>query len=68
LLASGLIVGESLFGVLNAGIIVIRGSPFTLAGDSFATASNVLGAIAFAVTIAALYNWIARANVGKAPI
>ena len=66
LLASGLIVGESLFGVLNAGIIVIRGSPFTVVGDSFATASNVLGAIAFAVTIAALYSWIARVNVGKA--
>jgi putative OPT family oligopeptide transporter len=60
LLASGLIVGESLFGVLNAGIIVIRGSAFTLVGDSFTSASNVLGAIAFVLAVAGLYAWIER--------
>jgi putative OPT family oligopeptide transporter len=62
LLASGLIVGESLFGVLLAAIIVVsaNGTPLGLVGDSFATASNVLGGIAFAVAVAGLYAWIER--------
>jgi putative OPT family oligopeptide transporter len=61
LLASGLIVGESLFGVLLAGIIVASGkaSPLALAGDSFEGASNWIGSIAFVALIAALYRWIA---------
>lgn len=62
LLASGLIVGESLFGVLLAGIIVASGTgtPLAVVGDSFATVSNVLGGLAFALTIACLYAWIDR--------
>jgi len=62
LMASGLIVGESLFGVLLAGIIVASGkeSPLGLVGDSFATASQILGSLAFAAVGIALYWWIAR--------
>ena len=62
LLSSGLIVGESLFGVLLAGIIVAtgKGTPLAIVGDSFATASTVLGAIAFVLVIAGLYAWTAR--------
>ena len=63
LLASGLIVGESLFGVLNAGLIVsLKGNPTPLAlvGDSFATPSIYLGSIAFIVVVWGLYAWIAR--------
>jgi putative OPT family oligopeptide transporter len=62
LLASGLIVGESLFGVLLAGIIVASGkeSPLGLVGDSFATPSTIIGALAFIAVSIALYVWIAR--------
>lgn len=62
LLASGLIVGESLFGVFLAGLIVAsgKGAPLGLVGDSFAGASNVLGGLAFAAVIAGLYVWIDR--------
>ena len=59
LLASGFSVGESLFGVLLAGIIVAsgEGTPLALVGDSFATTSNVIGAIAFVVAVGASYRW-----------
>jgi putative OPT family oligopeptide transporter len=62
LLASGLIVGESLFGVVLAGITVAsnKSDPLALVGDAFAPAANWIGAIAFALAIAALYRWIAR--------
>lgn len=61
LLASGLIVGESLFGVLLAGIIVATGSaaPLAVVGDSFTPAANVIGALAFVFVAGALYRWIA---------
>lgn len=61
LLASGLIVGESLFGVFLAGVIVATGkaSPLATVDDSFTTASNWIGAIAFVLVTAALYRWIA---------
>jgi putative OPT family oligopeptide transporter len=62
LIASGFIVGESLFGVLLAGIIVFTGNsaPLALAGASFQTAAAVLGTVAFIAGAAALYLWIAR--------
>lgn len=62
LLASGLIVGESLCGVLLAGIIVASGNatPLSLVGDSFAAASNAIGTIAFIAVTFALYRWIGR--------
>jgi putative OPT family oligopeptide transporter len=57
LLASGLIVGESLMGVLVAGIIVAsgKGTPLALVGDSFGPAANVLGGLAFIAVTAGLY-------------
>ncbi len=62
LVASGLIVGESLFGVLLAGIIVASGKPSPLAvvGDAFGTWASVLGIIAFVGTPWLLYRWIGR--------
>jgi len=62
LLASGLIVGESLFGVLLAIPIAVSGKPEPLAvvGDGFATIAEILGVIVFAAVTAALYRWIAR--------
>jgi putative OPT family oligopeptide transporter len=61
LLASGLIVGESLFGVLLSGIIVFsgRGAPLALVGDSFLIPSEIIGGIAFAVLAVVMYRWVA---------
>jgi putative OPT family oligopeptide transporter len=57
LVASGFIVGESLFGVLLAGLIVFSGRPTPLAvvGDGFAIPALFLGAIAFVVVVVAMY-------------
>jgi putative OPT family oligopeptide transporter len=61
LLASGLIVGEGLFGVLISGVIIKTGSatPFAVVGDSFAPAAFVLGTLGFAALAVAMYRWIA---------
>jgi putative OPT family oligopeptide transporter len=57
LMASGMIVGESIFGVLLAGLIVGTGNdaPLALVGDSFAGAAEVLGPIVYAALAWALY-------------
>jgi putative OPT family oligopeptide transporter len=64
LLASGLIVGESLFGVANAALIVAnggKGSPLAmLVGDRLGDSVNVIGTIAFALTTAGVYAWLVR--------
>lgn len=62
LLASGLIVGESIIGVLVAAIVVVSGKPAPLAlvGDSFENASVWIGTIAFVAVTFAMYRWIAR--------
>jgi len=58
LLASGLIVGESLFGVLNAGIIVgtQNGEWAVLAGQAWP--AMAAGVIAFVALTAGLYLWV----------
>ena len=60
LLASGMIVGESICGVVLAGIIVAsgKGTPLAVVGDSFAGWSEVLGGIAFVALVAWLYRWV----------
>jgi len=57
LMATGLIVGESLFGVLYAGIVVGtgRGEPFALVGDSFERFALLGGAVMFFALVALLY-------------
>ncbi len=57
LMATGMIVGESLFGVVYAGIVVASGrsAPFALVGDGFATAALIGGAILFFALIGLLY-------------
>jgi hypothetical protein len=57
LMATGMIVGESLFGVLYAGIVVATGqnSPFALVGDGFETVALIGGAVIFLVLIGLLY-------------
>ncbi len=68
LMASGMIVGESLVGVLLAAAVVFSGkaAPLALVGDEFADASVWLGGIAFAASIIALYAWLNRVS-GPAP-
>ena len=61
LVASGLIVGESLFGVLIAGLIVASGkdAPLALVPASF-TPAKVLGLLVFAGLVVWLYGWMLR--------
>jgi len=66
LLASGMIVGEGLIGVLVAALVAFSGEDFPLAlvGDSFANGAAVwIGGLAFALVIYALYRRVARALV-----
>ncbi len=61
LVASGLIVGESLWGVINAGLIVAtsKESPIGVVPDNFAPAPW-LGLVGFVVAIVWLYRWMLR--------
>ncbi|OYV65352.1 MAG: hypothetical protein B7Z72_12345, partial [Gemmatimonadetes bacterium 21-71-4] len=67
LLASGLIVGESLVGVLLAALVVFSGrpAPLALVGAGFANASVWLGGVVFAAAIAWLYRSIGRPPVNS---
>jgi putative OPT family oligopeptide transporter len=57
LMASGLIVGESLFNVALAGLIVAsnKGEPLALVGDGFSHSGVVLGLAGSAVVVVGLY-------------
>ena len=63
LMATGLIVGESLFGVLFAGIVSISGkdAPLAITGKSFETPAMWIGLAVFAATILGLYHQTRRA-------
>jgi len=62
LLASGMIVGEGLFGVALAALAVFSGNdaPLALVGGSFAGAAPWLGGVGFVLAAAALYRWLGR--------
>ena len=62
LLASGLIVGESVIGVLISAIVVFSGvaAPLALVGAGFETAGRIIGGVAFAAIAVVLYRWILR--------
>jgi putative OPT family oligopeptide transporter len=59
LIASGMIVGESLFGVVLAGLIVAFSSdaPLALVPADFA-AAPLIGPLVFVALVAVLYHWI----------
>ncbi|GGB48327.1 integral membrane protein [Flexivirga endophytica] len=59
LVATGFIVGESLFGVLLAAIVAGTGNdePLAVVGDGFLHWSEGLGAILFVLLIGAVYQW-----------
>jgi hypothetical protein len=61
LVASGLIVGESIWGVINAGLIVAfaKDAPLALAAEDFALAPW-LGVLGFIGAIVWLYSWMLR--------
>ena len=62
LLASGLIVGESLLGVVFAAAVAFSGNPAPIAvvSPSFGTASLWIGGIAFTAITYSLYRWLGR--------
>ena len=63
LLASGMIVGEGLVGVLIAAIVAFSGAnyPLGLVGDDFASKYSLwIGGVAFVAAIFLLYRWIER--------
>lgn len=62
LLATGLIVGESLFGVLFAGAVAITGdeAPLAIMGEGFEAVANVAGVLVFAGIVLGLYAWVRR--------
>jgi putative OPT family oligopeptide transporter len=66
LLASGLIVGESVIGVVIAFIVGLSGkaAPLALVGESFAGAAQWIGGIAFAAIVFVMYRWVARMAKG----
>ncbi|GAC69942.1 putative transporter [Gordonia soli NBRC 108243] len=61
LLATGLIVGESLWNVIFAAIVASSGKDTVLAlpfiGDGWENWSEILGVVLFVATIAGLYKW-----------
>ena len=62
LLASGMIVGESLLGVILAAVVVFSGkdAPLAIVGAGFANAAVWIGGIAFIASMVALYSWVNR--------
>ncbi len=67
LLASGLIVGESLIGVIISAIVVFSGkaAPLGVVGPTFETASIFIGGAAFAAVAFVLYRWTLRMANGR---
>ncbi|MGZ8337917.1 MAG: OPT family oligopeptide transporter [Allosphingosinicella sp.] len=63
LLATGLIVGDSLLNVAFAGVVAATGDPgaIALAGDGFATVALIGGVVVFAALVAWLYRYTERA-------
>ncbi|MFL5502742.1 MAG: OPT family oligopeptide transporter [Gemmatimonadaceae bacterium] len=68
LVASGLIVGESIWGVINAGLIVAfaKDAPIALVPEAFALAPW-LGVIGFVGAIVWLYGWMLRRSRAAQP-
>jgi len=62
LLASGLIVGEGLMGVLFAAAVVFSGkdAPIGIVGPGWGETGVWLGALGFALAVAGLYRWLAK--------
>ncbi|MDE2154448.1 MAG: oligopeptide transporter, OPT family [Xanthomonadaceae bacterium] len=71
LLASGMIVGEGLLGVVIAAFVAFTGKdyPLALVGDAFAGGpARWIGGAAFALLMALLYRWVARLGHAAADV
>ncbi|MGI8956108.1 MAG: OPT family oligopeptide transporter, partial [Chthoniobacterales bacterium] len=70
LLASGLIVGESIIGVVISAIVVFSGvgAPLALVGAGFATPAIIIGGLAFVVIVFVLYRWVLRMGARSAAV
>ena len=68
LLASGLIVGESVILVVISAIVALSGvaAPLALVGPGFEIAAKIIGGLAFIAITAVLYRWIWRLATAKA--
>lgn len=60
LLATGLIVGESLFGVINAGIIAAAGGESLLEIFEGGASATVVGVVLFIIALTFIYRWTKR--------
>jgi putative OPT family oligopeptide transporter len=63
LLASGMLVGEGLIGVLIAALVAFSGKdfPLSLVSDSFASnGAEIIGTVVFVLTLGGMYRWAAR--------
>ena len=62
LLATGLIVGESIFGVIYAAMIAAAGSEeaIAIAPESWDSGAGIVGVVIFVAAIASLYQWTER--------
>ena len=67
LVASGLIVGESLVGVVMAALVVGSGkdAPLAVVGDAFQPLAEPLTLAAFAAVVLTLYAWTGRAGARR---
>lgn len=68
LMATGLIVGESLFGVANAGIIAAtsNGDALAVMPDSYEPFAQPLAVVLFAVLVAGMYKWAQKVTTKSA--
>ncbi len=69
LAATGLIVGESLFGVAFAGVVAATGqdSPLAVVGPGFASWGELIGVLLFAGLVLGLYLWVRRISARTIP-
>jgi len=67
LLASGLIVGESIIGVIISAIVVFSGvgAPLAVVGPGFEHAGIIIGGVAFVAIAFLLYRWILRMGAAR---
>lgn len=67
LLASGMIVGEGIIGVVISALVVFSGKDFPLSvvGPAYETAGIIIGGLAFAVIAFVLYRWILRMGAAR---
>jgi putative OPT family oligopeptide transporter len=70
LLASGLIVGEGIMGVVFSMVKAFSGkpAPLSVVGPGFETAAKFIGGLAFAAIAVLLYRWIWRLANANRPV